>query len=385
MSKDDNTAFKVFTRREMLELTAKFGAGAAAFSLGATALDFFTPSASAENIPLSPHEAMFYKKLTDKRVKCLLCPRRIVLRPGERCFCKTRKNIDGKLYAMGYDKPCIVNFEPVERAPLCHFLPDTRTMSLGAAGCNMNCLYCQNYELAQTSPENAPAIKLNQKEAIKKGQIKSVTLTYTDAACQPEYLMTLSENAKSFDLPLILCTGGYINPKPLKKMIPHVNAFAVTLKAATDDMYVKLTEAHMKPVLESLKMIRESNKWLEVITLIVPGYNDDRKGISRLAKWIKANLGAQTPWHLSRFTPNYKLKRTPPTPRKTLEEARKVGMDAGLEYVYITNLAPHEGNHTYCPSCGKKLIERLGFKTRKSNLRKGKCPHCQTEIPGIWG
>jgi pyruvate formate lyase activating enzyme len=248
----------------------------------------------------------------------------------------------------------------------------------------MNCLYCQNYELAQTSPENAPDINLNEKKAIKKAKISSLTLTYTDAACQPEYLIKLSQTAKSFNLPLILCTGAYINPEPLKKMIPYVDAFAVTLKAADDNTYMKLTEAHMKPVLESIKTIKASNKWLEIITLIVPGYNDDRKGINHLAEWIKDNLGNDVPWHLSRFTPNYKLKRTPATPRRTLEEARKVGIEKDLKYVYITNLAPHEGNHTYCPSCGKKIIERLGFKTRKTSLLNGRCPHCSTKIAGVW-
>ncbi|OGV52159.1 MAG: AmmeMemoRadiSam system radical SAM enzyme [Lentisphaerae bacterium GWF2_44_16] len=344
------------------------------------------PSASAQDggKAVRSRKAMYYTQLPGKRVKCLLCPRGVSLANGQSCYCRTRRNIDGNLYAIGYRKPCIVNFEPVERAPLYHFHPGTETMSLGAAGCNMTCLYCQNYELAQSSPENTRNLDVNEENALRKGPASSLTLTYTDAACQPEYLLYLSEIAEKLKFPLILCTGAYINSLPLQDIIPHTDAFAITLKAATDEMYMKLTGVHLKPVLNSIKQVAGSGKWIEITTLIVPDYNDDAAGIQYIAKWIRDNAGENVPWHLSRFTPNYRLDKLPPTPRRTLEEAREIGLNAGLKYVYITNLAPHDGNNTYCPSCHKKIIERLGFKTRKNYIISGKCPFCRTVIPGKW-
>lgn len=378
----DGIFSKSYTRREMLELMMKAGAGTFVISAGMQML--FMPSANAAMSPGQMRKALFYTKLPAQKVKCTLCPREITIDEGKSCFCKTRKNIGGELYAIGYDKPCIVNFEPVERAPLYHFKPSTETMSMGAAGCNLNCLYCQNYKLAQSSPEKVDIVNIDTAAALRKGKASSITLTYTDAACQPEYLMMLSAIARKNNIPLILCTGAYINPGALKEIIPFVDAFAVTYKAATDDMYQKLTGIHLKPVQESIKLIVKSKKWLELITLVVPDYNDDRKGIEGISSWIADNAGDKIPWHISRFTPDYKLTKLPPTPRKTLEEARELGLKAGLKYVYITNLAPHEGNHTYCHSCGKKIIERLGFQTKSSALKNGSCPYCNTPIPGIW-
>ena len=374
----------IFSRRECLRLMCRTGAGLAATQVALKALDSFIPSAQARPLSKSLHQAMFFKRISHQRVQCELCPRTMIISAGKSCFCRTRKNIKGTLYALGFDKPCVVNFEPIERGPLYHFYPGNKTMSLGAAGCNLNCLYCQNYELAQRSPEEVKTIDLEPATAIRKGGIKSVTITYTDPACQPEYVIEIAKTAKKYNLPVILCTAGYINSKPLEHIISFVDAFAVTLKAITDEMYLKLTGVHLEPVLRTIKHIKKSGKWLEIVTLVVPGYNDDRKGIQTAAAWIRDNVGKDTPWHLSRFTPHYKLRKLPPTPRKTLEEAREEGLKAGLGYVYITNLAPHQGNHTYCPNCRKKIIERLGFRTKKINMKGGGCKFCGKKISGKW-
>lgn len=372
-----------FTRREMLSLAMKLGVGTLAGAALLKASDFFASSAEAAE-PSGLKEALFYDKLPGGKVKCTLCPRMVTLEPGKSCFCKTRRNEGGVLRATGFKKPCVVNFEPIERGPLYHYLPGTDTMAMGAAGCNMECLYCQNYELAQSPPEKVKALEFDPAAALKAAKAKSLTLTYTDSSCQPEYLMELSDVARRHKAPLILCTGAYINQRPLEEIIKKVDAFAITLKAATDEAYLKLTGVDMKPVLDSLVKIKSSGKWLEVVTLVVPEYNDEQKGIESLAKWIRSNLGEDTPWHISRFTPNYKLRKLPPTPRKTMEEARKIGQDAGLKFVYITNLAPHEGNNSYCPSCKKAIVERLAFKTLKSSIVNGKCKFCGTRIPGVW-
>lgn len=376
--------FRVYTRRQMLDLMLRSGAGLAATAVGLKAMDWFVVDAEAAANTADPRKAMFAKRLSGKRVKCMLCPHNFTIKNGSNCFCKSRKNIDGNLYAMGFDKPCIVNFVPIEQGPLYHFLPGAQTMALGAAGCNMRCLYCQNYTLAFSAPEEVRRIDFDEKKAMKQGKIKAITLTYTDSSCQPEYLIYVAELAQKLGFKGVLCTGGYINSEPLKAVTRYIDAFVITLKAATEDAYRKLTGVHLKPVLNTIKQVKKSGKHLELVTLIVPGYNDDRKGIKSIAEWIKTNTGTKVPWHLSRFTPNYKLKKIPATPRKTLEEARKVGLDSGLQYVYITNLAPHEGNHTYCPNCGKKVLERLGFKLRESHLKNGKCGFCGHPIPGVW-
>ncbi len=364
------------SRREALMLLAKSAAGAAAF--GVLSPDLF--SADAPEMK----EAMFYEKLPNGKTRCLLCPRAIEIDKGKLCFCRTRKNINGKLFAIGYNKPCIVNFEPVERGPLYHFMSGTDTMSTGAAGCNMECLYCQNFELAQASPDQVKAIDLNVTKALREKNVKSLTLTYTDISCQPEYFFELADTAKALKIPVIACTGAYINPEPLKEYIKRTDAFAVTLKAHDDDSYLKLTGVHNTPVLDALLKIRESGKWLEVITLIVPEYNDSREGIKSLAKWIYNNLGADTPWHISRFTPHYRLRKLPPTPRKTMEEARQSGLESGLKYVYITNLAPHDGNNTYCPKCGQAIVERLAFKVTRKTMKGSNCGFCGEKIAGVW-
>lgn len=387
--KDINSnGIPVYTRREMLRLMARAGAGTAATLVGLQALNWFTPCAMAAKYSTSQryplHKAMFYKKLSGGNVQCELCPRTTIIPSGEGCYCRARRNINGTLYAIGYQRPCIVNFEPIERGPLYHFLPGTNTMTTAAAGCNLVCLYCQNYELAQTSPDDVQTIDLDVKKALLRGKVESLTLTYTEPVCHPEYLINLAKTAKSVRLPVIVCTAAYINPEPLKQLIPYVDAFAVTLKAANDKDYMRLTDAHLEPVLQAIRQIRESGKWLEIITLIVPSFNDERKGIKEIASWINDKLGKDVPWHLSRFTPHYRLKRLPPTPRRTLEEARDEGLNAGLKYVYITNLAPHEGNHTFCPGCGGKIIERLGFKVEKINMKDSTCLYCGTKIPGKW-
>ncbi|MFA6569043.1 MAG: AmmeMemoRadiSam system radical SAM enzyme [Victivallales bacterium] len=375
--------YTVYTRREVLELMAKAGAGVGASAVALQAFGWFIPEAdAADSVPM--RKAMFQTKLDKGLVRCDLCPRNITIKPGNMCFCRTRKNINGELYALGFNSPCLINFDPIERGPIYHFLPGTQSMTMATAGCNMNCQYCQNYELAQTSPDKAKRIDFNVPEACRKGRMKSITLTYTEPAVQPEYLIEISKTAKAYKLPVVVCTAGYINPEPLKALIPHVDAFAVTLKAATDEGYVKLTEVHMDPVLETIKNIRKSGKWLEIVTLVVEGYNDGRDDIRRIARWIRDNAGTDVPWHLSRFTPGYKLKKLPPTQRKTLEEARAEGLAQGLKYVYITNLAPHDGNHTYCPKCKDKVIERLAFKTTGFNLKDGRCGTCGEKIPGVW-
>jgi pyruvate formate lyase activating enzyme len=256
---------------------------------------------------------------------------------------------------------------------------------MAAAGCNMDCLYCQNYELAQSAPDRVKSVDFDPARALGGHQFKTLTFTYTDAICQPEYVFELSKIARKYGVKTVLCTGAYVNPGPLAEFVKRVDAFAVTLKASDEASYKSLTGVRLAPVLDAIRQIKESGRWLELITLIVPGYNDELKGLAWLANWIRSELGADTPWHLSRFVPEYKLRKLPPTPRRTLEDARKAGLEAGLKYVYITNLAPHEGNNTYCPKCGKAVLERLGFKLMAKKLSSdGKCPFCGASLPGVW-
>jgi pyruvate formate lyase activating enzyme len=370
------------SRRGLIKLLAIAGMGAAT-----------VPSTQAFNIfdmfeneyyPEDLTEAMLYKTLSNGNVQCTLCPREVILQPGKACFCKTRRNVDGKLYAMGYDSPCIVNIEPIEHGPLYHFMPGTKSLSIGAAGCNMDCLYCQNFDLAQSYPEHAKSIDLDIQTMLQNKEIKSITMTYTDAICQPEYLIEVFSMAKRAGLKTVLCTGAFVNTHALKKIIPYVDAFVVTIKASDDTMYRKLTGVSLAPVLEAVKTIHQSGKWLEIVNLIVPGYNDRKVDVETLLNWVKQNLGTKVPLHFSRFTPAYKLNHIQPTSRKAMEQARDLGIQKGLEYVYITNLSPHKYNHTFCHSCGKKVVGRLGFSLSENRLEGSFCPDCGHQIPGVF-
>jgi pyruvate formate lyase activating enzyme len=334
-----------------------------------------------------PVAAKYWHK-EDGGVQCDLCPRRETLADGMAGFCRVRYSRGGKLVTHGYDRPCVLNIDPIEKNPLAHVHPGSEMLAVAHAGCNLRCLYCQNFQYSQSSPLETRNIRdFSRSDAVGKAnerKLKGLTFTYTEPATCPEFVAEMADLARSKGLVPTLCTCGFVLPGPFRELLKPFAAVTITYKGATEDFYQKVCSASLKPVMDAMLLAKAEKKWLEVATLVVPTLNDDAESLKTMAEWIARNLGTDTPWHIERFMPMYKLTKLPPTPRATLEQARQTGLDAGLKFVYISNYAPHEGNHTYCPQCKHSVILRLGFKILKNELRDGQCPKCACSLPGLW-
>ncbi len=332
-------------------------------------------------------DARYYERFPTGGVQCKVCPINCRLDPGQTCFCRTRKNHGGRLFSHAYGNPCILTLDPVEKLPLSHFLPGEQTLSLAVGGCNLRCLYCQNWNESQSKPDQLKNLSVSCEQALDgaaKKKVRTLAYTYTEPVAFYEYARDLAVLGKQRGMKNVFATAGYINPDPLRELCQSADAFAVALKGFDRKFYEKVLGSELAPVLKALEVIREEKVWLEIVTLIVPTYNDDEARIREMVAWIRKHLGAQVPLHFGRFVPEYRLKDLPRTPVTTLETFRKIGLDAGLEHVYIFNVSPHEGNHTYCAKCGKVVLQRLGFKTVESHLEKGACGHCKSPLPGVW-
>jgi pyruvate formate lyase activating enzyme len=331
-------------------------------------------------------EALFYSE-TPRGVKCLICPNECTLKPGELSDCHNRTNKDGKLYTIAYGNPCAIHIDPIEKKPLNHFLPTSSSFSIATAGCNLACLNCQNWEISQTSPRETRNYDL-MPEAVVEQAIKnnclSISYTYSEPNTFFEYTCDSAKIAREQGIRNVLVSAGYINPDPLRHMLTNVDAANIDLKSFSEEIYLKLNAGKLQPVLDALKIYVEEGVWLEITNLVVPGWTDDLDMIARMCDWLSKNGFRDVPLHFSRFHPTYKLTELPPTPVGTLEKAREIAMKAGIRFVYIGNVPGHEASNTYCPECGKIVVERKGFQVTTNNLLKGKCKACGTAIPGVW-
>jgi pyruvate formate lyase activating enzyme len=320
-------------------------------------------------------------------VQCLICPRKCVIKDGERGFCRARENKGGKLFSLVYAAPCSVNIDPIEKKPLFHFLPGTIAYSIGTAGCNLRCKFCQNWMISQAMPEDVPFVELKPEkiveEAIASG-CKSIAYTYTEPTIFFEYMLETAKLARKKGLKNIYISNGFINPAPLKELCKYIDAANIDLKSFSDDFYKKITGSWIKPVLDGLKLIKKEGVWLEITNLIIPGLNDDMEMIKKMCLWIKEQLGEDVPLHFSRFFPNYLMKDIPPTDEKTLINAKEVADKAGLKYVYIGNIKTEKDERTKCPKCKTVLIEREWFEVKNNNLKDGACYNCKAKIAGVW-
>jgi len=372
----------VITRRALLSEMTRLGAAAALAPLVLRLMEGPAHGAAAE-----PHPAKYWHA-SGQGAECELCPRRELLGPDQWGFCHVRRGRTGSIVTYGYNQPCILNVDPIEKNPAAHVLPGSEGLSVAHAGCNLRCLYCQNWEFSQKSPaETRNLSDFTQDSAfttVKTRNLRTIAFTYTEPTSCPEFVGEMALLAKAKGLVPTLCSCGYVQPKPMREILAPFAAVTITLKGPTEAFYQKVCQAELKPVLDTMLLVKAELKWLEVATLVVPTMNDDTASLTTMASWIARNLGTETPWHLERFMPQYMLKDLPETPQATLEKARKIGLDAGLKFVYISNLAPHEGNHTYCPGCGKAVIRRLGFKVLSNDLKAGRCPYCKRQLPGLW-
>ncbi len=334
------------------------------------------------------HEALFYKKLQDKKVHCQLCPQFCVISPDNYGNCRARKNIDGKLYSMVYASPVSVAVDPIEKKPIFHMLPGTDAYSIGTTGCNLHCSYCQNASISQAFPEDMPGIFMPPEEVVKnalKEKCPSIAYTYTEPSIAFEYVYDTAILAKKKNLKNIMVTNGFINPEPTKQLYKHIDAAHVDLKGFSEEFYKNICMARLQPVLETLKLLDKMNVWIEIINLVIPGLNDDMKKIEEMCKWIKDNLGVNYPMHFSRFYPCYKMMDRSPTPFETLKKAYQTAKKVGIKYVYVGNVPEEEYNHTYCPKCRETVIKRTSFfQVSENRIKNGKCQKCKTKIEGVW-
>jgi pyruvate formate lyase activating enzyme len=295
-------------------------------------------------------------------------------------------NKDGRLYSLVYGKPCAVHVDPIEKKPFFHFLPGTTAFSIATAGCVLSCKFCQNWQISQAKPEETDTYDLPPEKVVSNAvsyKCRSVTYTYTEPTVFYEYMYDTAVIAKKQGIRNTMHSCGYINEKPLRILSKYMDAADIDLKGFTEDFYSRICSGSLRPVLNSLAILKEEGVWLEITNLVIPTLNDDPKNIKEMSRWIVKNLGPDVPLHLSRFFPHYKLTNLPPTPIETLEGARKTALDTGLKYVYIGNIR-HEGENTFCTKCKKMLIERIGYFVKQNHIANGKCKFCSTSIAGVW-
>ncbi len=332
------------------------------------------------------HRAMWYDKLAGGLVHCRLCPNDCRLSEGQIGICRARKNIGGELYSMVYGKIASVHVDPIEKKPFFHVLPGSTAFSIATPGCNMRCLFCQNWEISQAFPWDIRTSAATPEEVVDaalKSGAPSIAFTYTEPTIFYEYMIDIAKLAKQKGLKTVVISNGYINPEPLRALLPFIDAYKVDFKAFNPKFYKELTGGSLDPVLNTMKLIQKEGVWLEIVTLLVPGHNDSEEEIRGLARWIKDNLGPDVPLHFSRFHPQHKMLDLPPTPVETVIRARQIAMEEGLHFVYTGNVAYEPGETTYCPGSGEPAIERRGQFVVKNNMKNGKGPDGQA-IPGIW-
>ncbi len=330
-------------------------------------------------------EGVLFDKL-DGKVKCRVCSHRCTIGEGRVGVCGTRKNIGGKIHSLIYNTVSSEAVDPIEKKPLYHFLPGTKSYSLGTIGCNFSCEHCQNWNISQITLEEAWTKEITPEEAIRRALAsgcKSISWTYNEPAIWHEYTYDSAVLAKKAGLKTVYVTNGYITPEALQRIAPYLDAYRVDIKSFSEDFYRNICGARLAPVLESTKLAKELGMHVETVTLIIPGRNDSREEITQIAKWVHDNLGADTPMHFTGFYPMYKMSYLPPTPTESLEMAHDVAKNEGMRFVYTGNVPKHKYENTYCPECNTLLIERSGFLVSAIRIKDGKCPQCGEAVPVV--
>ncbi len=331
----------------------------------------------------------YWHKLDDGRVQCDLCPRYCKLKAGQRGLCFVRANLDDETVLTTYGRSSGYAIDPIEKKPLNHFLPGTPVLSFGTAGCNLACKFCQNWDISKSreidtlADEASPALIAT---AAAELGCRSVAYTYNDPVIFHEYAIDVAKACREKGIKSVAVTAGYVTEEPRKEFYQYMDAANVDLKGFTEDFYFKLTGGHLAPVLETLEYIKhETDVWLEITTLLIPGHNDSDKEINALTQWVADKLGPDVPLHFSAFHPDYKMMDVPPTPVETLIRARDIAMKNGLRYVYTGNVHNPQGDATYCHHCGEVLIGRDWYRLTAWNLdANGACKSCGTPCAGVF-
>jgi len=373
---------KSLSRRDFVKLLAGCAAALGLYTLGSL------PKSKSPEPSLLPYRrlASHYRRLSESTVQCELCFRRCVILKGGTGHCTNRRNEEGRLYNVVYERPCAVQIDPIEKEPQYHMLPGSRILCVGTAGCNFKCSFCQNWQISTRTIEETGYIDFPCEEVVRQAStsLSSISFTYNEPTVAYEYLHDTVKLAKDAGVKSLFHTNGGINSEALRDLLRYVDAVTVDLKAFSAGFYRITSTSDLTAVLETLRIIKEQKVWLEIVNLLIPTLNDDRALIREMCSWIRDNLGEDVPLHFNRFFPAYKLSNLPPTPVETLEAARKIALDEGLAYVYIGNVPGHLANSTFCPSCNRVAIRRRHFSVLENNMKNDACGFCGHKIPGIW-
>jgi pyruvate formate lyase activating enzyme len=375
----------------MLRLSAA-ACGTAAV-LGGRRLGFSQDVAGGGNLAgpklegVARHAAMAWESLPDKKVKCVLCPRECEVADVERGYCGVRENQSGKYQTLVYGALCSANVDPIEKKPLFHYLPGTMALSIATAGCNIECKFCQNWQISQFRPEQVKSVLVPPKQLVAAclaDRTPTIAYTYSEPVVFYEYMHDAAALARKERVGGVMISNGYIQEKPLRELCRHLTGVKIDLKAFTESFYEKQCSGELAPVLKTLEILKDVGIWFEIVVLIIPTLNDSREEIRRMSRWVVEKLGPNVPMHFTRFHPTYRVTNLPSTPIATLERCRQIALDSGVRYVYAGNVPLHPGENTYCHQCRKVVIRRAGYRIVANTIKNGKCPDCGAAIPGVW-
>ncbi len=370
-----------FTRRDFIKVAAT-GAG-----LSLCPLALSRCAEAGEAAAVSDHEALFWEEFGDSKVHCTLCPRECIVPDGARGVCEVRENRGGLYRTLVYGRACSAHVDPIEKKPLFHFLPGTRAFSIATAGCNVECRFCQNWQISQARPEELRTRYLPPEEVVAAAagsDCNTIAYTYSEPTIFYEYMLDTARAGREAGLHSVSITNGFIQAEPMKRLCRHLSAVKIDLKAFTEEFYREYVGGRLKPVLKTIELLKELGMHEELVILLIPGLNDSDEEIREMSRWVVRNLGPDVPMHFSRFHPDYKMRNLPRTPPRTVVRARETAVAEGVRYAYVGNLPGHRYENTFCHSCGERLIERYAFHVGEVAVRDGKCAHCGAEVPGVW-
>lgn len=335
------------------------------------------------------HEASFYRTEQDQKVVCGLCSHHCTVKPGKSGICGVRENREGKLYSLVYGQIAAEHIDPIEKKPLFHFQPGSRSYSISTVGCNFRCLHCQNYQLSQyphMSDDKVIGTMRTPEDIVEtavRSGCQSISYTYVEPTIFYEFARDCSVLAHAKGLKNVFVSNGYMTPEVTRDLASVLDGINIDVKAMTDDFYKKICKARLQPVLDTVVLMHELGVWVEVTTLLIPGLNDTSAELREIARFIKS-VDARIPWHVTAFHPTYRLTDRQSTQAETLRKARNIGLEEGLYYVFEGNIPGQGGENTHCPGCGEEVISRFGFSIRSNHMEKGRCTKCDTEIDGVW-